>query len=102
MGDVAAYHCQQAAEKILKGFLVRSSTDVRKMHDLEAPGILVAAIYPEVGPLLPTIYAWSGWAVDYRYPGETNHPPEPSADELTEAVILIRQLADMRRSLGPP
>jgi hypothetical protein len=36
--DVAAFHCQQAAEKLLKGFLVHASVDFGKMHDLEKLG----------------------------------------------------------------
>jgi HEPN domain-containing protein len=32
----AAFRCQQAAEKLLKGFLVRAGTDFRKTHDLDA------------------------------------------------------------------
>ena len=35
---VAAYHCQQAIEKLLKGFLVRSNTDFGKTHDLDELG----------------------------------------------------------------
>lgn len=31
--DTAAYHCQQAAEKAIKGFLVFSDVRVRKTHD---------------------------------------------------------------------
>jgi HEPN domain-containing protein len=34
--DVATFHCQQAAEKLLKGFLVRAGADFRKTHDLDA------------------------------------------------------------------
>jgi HEPN domain-containing protein len=36
--DVAAFHCQQAAEKLLKGFLVLASIDFGKTHDLNGSG----------------------------------------------------------------
>jgi HEPN domain-containing protein len=34
--DVATFHCQQAAEKLLNGFLVCAGADFRKTHDLDA------------------------------------------------------------------
>ncbi len=100
--EVAAYHCQQAIEKLLKGFLVRSNTDFGKTHDLDALGHSVAAIFPSARLLVTSASAWTAWSVVYRYPGETAPVPEPSAEELTRALDLIVRLAAMRQSLGPP
>ena len=33
--DIAAYHCQQAGEKLIKGVLVLAGISFRKTHDLE-------------------------------------------------------------------
>jgi HEPN domain-containing protein len=33
--DIACFHCQQAAEKALKGFLMYKDQDPPKIHDLE-------------------------------------------------------------------
>ena len=33
--EAAAYHCQQAAEKLIKGLLVLARTPFRKTHDME-------------------------------------------------------------------
>ena len=37
--DVAVYHCQQAAEKAVKGFLVFHDQPFEKTHDI---GVLIA------------------------------------------------------------
>jgi HEPN domain-containing protein len=42
----AACHCQQAAEKLLKGFLVRASIDFRRTHDLDTLGLAVPVDWP--------------------------------------------------------
>lgn len=71
---ISAYHCQQAAEKALKGFLVWNDKPFRKTHDLrellrqcqatnatfdwfaEAANALtpfaIVTRYPETGPLI--------------------------------------------------
>jgi HEPN domain-containing protein len=100
--EVAAFLCQQAIEKLLKGFLVRSNTDFRKTHDLDELGRSVIAIYPSAAALVTPARAWTAWSVVYRYPGETAPVPEPSVEELTEALDLIARLAETLRALGPP
>jgi HEPN domain-containing protein len=42
--DTAIYHCQQAAEKVLKAFLVYHDTDFEKKHNLSVLVDLCAAI----------------------------------------------------------
>jgi HEPN domain-containing protein len=98
----AAYHCQQAAEKPLKGFLVRDSIDFRRTHDLDRLGHAVAARFPVVLPLVTSMSAWTTWGVAYRYPDEAEPEPEPSVKELTEALDSISLLAAALRSLAPP
>ena len=44
----AAYHCQQAAEKALKGFLSWHDISFGKTHDLAASGGLCVAKDPSV------------------------------------------------------
>jgi HEPN domain-containing protein len=55
----AAYHCQQAAEKLLKGFLVRGGVDFRKIHDLDALGGIVADHFPSLLPNLTIRRSWT-------------------------------------------
>lgn len=99
--DAAAYHCQQGAEKLLKGFLVYDGTHARKTHDLETLASLVQTQHDSIGPLLAPIREWTAWSVAYRYPGEAGVEPEPSAEEIRLALNVIIQLDAALRSLAP-
>jgi HEPN domain-containing protein len=90
--DIAAYHCQQAAEKLLKALLVYARQDFGKTHDLETLANAVARVFPDVGPLVAPMDAWSAWGVAYRYPSEQDQEPEPSVDDLLEALERLRRL----------
>jgi hypothetical protein len=88
--------------ELLKGFLVRASTDFRKTHDLDTLGQSVAVHFPSVGPLVTPLPPWTSWNVAYRYPGETEPEPDPAPEELSHALELIARLAEALRALGPP
>jgi len=97
----AAYHCQQAAEKLLKGLLVLAGTDFRKTHDLDTLGEAVLPHFPMLRPLLATMGAWTAWSVAYRYPGEDEPEPEPTIEELSDALATIAELELALRSFAP-
>ncbi len=48
----ALFHCQQAVEKALKGFLVWHDRPFAKVHDLRQVSEPCIAIAPELAPLL--------------------------------------------------
>jgi HEPN domain-containing protein len=98
----AAFHCQQAAEKLLKGFLVHASIDFGKTHDLERLGRIVASHFPSVASLVAAVEGWTSWSIAYRYPDLADPDPVPSADELSQALQSIARLADALKTLGPP
>ncbi len=98
---IAAFHCEQAAEKLLKGFLVQANTGFRRTHDLGAPAASVVARFPAVEKLASPMRRWTAWGAAYRYPTETKPEPEPSAVELNAALDLIERLATHLRSLAP-
>jgi HEPN domain-containing protein len=91
--DGAAFHCQQAAEKVLKGFLVQAGIDFRKTHDLDLLGRTVLTRFPSLEPLVLPLRDWTNWSVAYRYPGEPDVVPQPSVMELDRALDLIARLA---------
>ena len=97
----AAYHCQQAAEKLLKGFLVRADTDFGRTHDLDHLGYLVLLHFPAVHPLVEPLAAWTHWAVAYRYPDDSGPEPQPTLAELQTALALIDELQAALRALAP-
>ena len=65
---VAAYHCQQAAEKVLKGLLVASGVPYRKTHELDELVTAVLPYYPELAGMLDPLRPLSYWSWAFRYP----------------------------------
>lgn len=96
MRSVAAFQCQQAMEKLLKGFLVLAATRFRKTHDLSALGTAVTQAFPDTRELFVKVEAWTEWNFAYRYPTDVPEP-EPSISELREAIATIDRLSDMLR-----
>lgn len=87
--DDIVFHCQQAAEKALKGFLTWHDRPFRKTHSLEELGeqclALDSALRPIIDQAVPlTEYAWK-----FRYPGETE---EPSRTEAEDALATAREV----------
>jgi HEPN domain-containing protein len=97
----AAYHCQQAVEKLLKGLLVLANIPFPKTHDLRRLGTTAAVHYPDRAELLSLTFAMTTWGYAYRYPGPEDYAL-PAADELLRAVVTISQIADFTRSLLVP
>ncbi len=91
--SVAAFHCQQAAEKLLKGFLVHARVVFRKTHDLRELGDAVAARFPDIAPSVDLMEDWTIWNVAYRYPVEESPEPEPEPNELWQALAVIDAVA---------
>jgi HEPN domain-containing protein len=85
----AAFHCQQAAEKAMKGYLSWHDVPFGKTHDLAAIGGLCVSNDPSLEPLCRraerlTVFAWA-----FRYPGD---PAEPTREEVEAALGLARDV----------
>lgn len=94
--DTAIYHCQQAAEKVVKGFLVFHDQRFEKTHDIEA--LISLAI-----PFATMLNDWLGvgqhltpYATLFRYPGEKFEPDRiefdqalKNADELYQFILSL-------------
>jgi HEPN domain-containing protein len=97
---IAAYHCQQAAEKLIKGLLVLTATSFRKTHDLDELSEAAVAIYPDLVPLLEHVRARTYWGFAFRYPmpGESEGVQgPPTAEEIEET---LQRLHDLRTYLA--
>ena len=95
---VAVYHCQQAAEKAIKGYLFFRDTRFDRTHDVEA--LVNAAI-----PLEPRFVKYklaakrlTPYSAVYRYPGS---PPMPTKREVEQAVRLADRLYTFVVSILP-
>src|SRR5689334_13707157 len=63
------FHCQQAAEKTLTGFLTWHSQPFRRTHSLEEIGTQCQAIDASLKPVIDRSVPLSQYAWRYRYPG---------------------------------
>ena len=96
--DTAIYHCQQAAEKSLKGYLVYCDQEFERIHDVEA--LIRAAssyeamfsVHAEAGRLL------TPYSRIFRYPG---FAIEPSEDQFDQAYAAATAIYDFVLSLLP-
>ncbi|MGA2704214.1 MAG: HEPN domain-containing protein [Isosphaeraceae bacterium] len=91
--DVAAYHCQQAAEKALKAYLVFYDQRVAKIHD-------VGQLLDQVMTIEPVFETWrdaadrlTPLATLYRYPGSSDDLlPLEFEEALDDATTIVRQV----------
>jgi HEPN domain-containing protein len=99
---VVAFHCQQAVEKLLKGFLTLADKRGGKTHSLARLGTVAAASFPEITDLVAAARAWSNWAFEFRYPDERGgRKPPPDEAELRRAIEVIDALAAQLRAANP-
>lgn len=85
----ALFHCQQAAEKAMKGFLTAHDIIFRKTHDLDQLAKTCEGLDSSLTPILDaardlTVFAWV-----FRYPGEADPPSEL---EVGEFIAVARQV----------
>lgn len=94
--DQVCFHCQQSAEKYLKGRLEEAGIPSPKTHDLEKLLVLVLPIEPLWAALRPALKSLSDFAVDFRYPGSS-----ATAADARRALNDMRALRkEARASLG--
>lgn len=83
------FHCQQLAEKSLKGFLAWHDEPFRKTHNLVEVGQQCAAIDATLTDLVRRAARLTEYAWKFRYPGEQEEPP---VVEAREALALAREV----------
>ena len=87
--DTAAYHCQQAAEKALKGYLLYNDVRFEKSHDIELLISQAMEIDPAFSGLIEAARLLTPLAVEFRYPGDFI---EPEPEEFREAFNAAQAL----------
>jgi len=96
--DVGIYHCQQAAEKAVKGFLVLhdiefpKTDDIRLLIQLAKSAESGFARYEDAADIL------TPYATEFRYPGEVM---EPTNEEMDEGVKYSEEIVTFVLSLLP-
>ncbi len=84
----ALFHCQQAAEKALKGFLTWRDIRFRKVHDLDVIGKQCVEADASLAELVDRVASLSVHAARFRYPGA---PWEPTAQEARASYELAKE-----------
>lgn len=85
----ALFHCQQATEKSLKGFLFWNDSPFSKTHSLEKLGEQCLALDNTLRALVDRAVPLTQYVWKFRYPGE---PEPPTVDEAKEALLLAREV----------
>jgi HEPN domain-containing protein len=89
----AAYHCQQAAEKILKSMLVAAARPFRKVHDLEELGHAAAQSWPDLAAEIDQVRPLTYWSFAFRYPMPGHGLAEPpETPEILAALAKVGEL----------
>ena len=89
-----AFHCQQAAEKFLKAFLICNGVDVKKTHSIEFLLSECGDFDSEFLDIDPKNL--SDFGVDVRYPGDMYEPTEEETIEHKEIAYLIKTIVEVK------
>jgi len=82
--DTALYHCQQSAEKVIKGFLVFHDQRFEKTHDIRLLAMQAAAIEPRFAEWGDIGLHLTPYATAFRYPSENLEPDEVEFQQAIE------------------
>ena len=102
--DTAIYHCQQAAEKAVKGFLVFHDRRFEKTHDVRVLTTLAGEVEPKFLTHHDAAVFLTPFAQEFRYPGNRLEPSLDEFDEALQAAETILQfvLSRLPKELHPP
>lgn len=98
--DIAVYHCQQAAEKAVKAFLVHHGKPYEKTHDIEVLVDLAGEVNSGFSQLADAADALTPYATRFRYPNAT-FAIEPQPSEYDEALKYAQTIYDFVLNLLP-
>ena len=94
--DLVCFHCQQAAEKYLKAFLIFHENSFPKTHDL----LLLLTLSQKIEPQLALSREWleilNPYSVQFRYPGD-----ETTTEESRIALKTIKRFRKTVLQLFP-
>lgn len=88
--SAVCFHCQQAAEKYLKAFLIAKNKEIVRTHNIEFLLSECSDIdldFAEIDPLNLTDFG-----VDVRYPGDFYIPSESEVKIYKDLTIRIRDM----------
>jgi HEPN domain-containing protein len=87
--DTVCFHCQQAAEKLLKTFLAWQNKELPITHDLFYILEKILPIDQEAEKLKDSLAILMPYAVEIRYPDDCFMPTEKDAIEARDAANAV-------------
>lgn len=90
--DTICFHAQQAAEKLLKAFLIAQGQDIQRTHDLVAILSECVKISPGLAHLENDCRNLTYFAVSGRYPDDVFEPEEQDGRNMVEALHRLRSI----------
>jgi HEPN domain-containing protein len=87
--DTTCFHCQQAAEKVLKAFLISRNVTFERVHAMVYLVDLCVAQGRTFNELREKAELLSPYAVEVRYPGDVLVVPREDAEEALSAATAI-------------
>lgn len=96
--DTACFHCQQAVEKCMKGFLVCRGRTFPFTHDLEELALLCDGVEPALRLHTPEVISLTPYAVRLRYDNDF----WPSREEAADALAVAERVHHALRAHVPP
>jgi HEPN domain-containing protein len=97
--EASLYHCQQAAEKALKGFLAYWDFPIERTHNLLLLLKKASQIDPCFDPWKHAAARSTPYSTAYRYPGTLE---SPDLEQVTEALDDAAGLVNQVLSVLPP
>jgi HEPN domain-containing protein len=94
--DIAIYHCQQSAEKAIKGFLILHDQAFPRTHDLRLLIQLSIVINPNFQDYQTAAEILTPYATAFRYPSDIM---QPTTEELQEAIEKASEIFNFITSL---
>jgi HEPN domain-containing protein len=98
--EPAAFHCQQAAEKILKAVLVAAGVAPARSHDMERLVQAAAPLYPSLSDEMHAFARLTEWLTASSYPDLGGGLGEAPSD-VAETPTLIKAFGANVRALAP-
>lgn len=89
--DTIAFHCQQAVEKYLKGYLLFLDLEFRKIHDLVYLAELIGQKKPLNSDLISKLIELEDYAVEIRYP---DSEIQLTNEEILNAIAISKEIRE--------
>jgi HEPN domain-containing protein len=89
--DTVCFHCQQAAEKYLKAFLVKNQIEFSKTHNLMTLLNLCATVDRSFKEELSDTDDLTDYAVEIRYPDDWYEPTGEETKQAYELALKVKE-----------